>query len=130
MVLPLLLSAVYRAVVRLLVNMIRRDVPGRGIFSDECGRGGLSGRAHRDRGGPSAHAQSVFQRPRSDGRGRDRGPDQNEVEQTRVGDAEFSATDDLLSSLSARAQGGRGFEIPLPHVGRIPAIDASSSPHS
>ena len=109
-------------------------------FSFDRGRGGLPGREHRDRGGPSANTQPVRGRPghaffqqglaRSDDPGRSRGPNLSEVERTRAGGAGFSTADDLPPSLSSRAQGGRGFEIPLPHMGRVHAPDAGSAPGS
>ena len=52
----------------------------------------------------------------------------DEVERTR---AESSATDTLthgVPSLSAHVQGGRGFDLPLPHMGRLHDLDASSLP--
>ena len=101
-------------------------------FSHGRGRNGLPGRERHDRDVPSANTRPVRGHPvhaffqqdlaRSDDLGRSRGPNQNEVERTRAGGVEFSTADDLLS---ARAQGGRGFEIPLPHMGRVHAPGAS-----
>ena len=104
-------------------------------FLDRRGRDGLTGHTHRDRGESSAQTQAVRGRPghdsftqdraRSNDPRRDRGPSQDEVER------ESSATDTLaygVPSLSAHVQEGRGFDITLPHMGRLHDLDASSLP--
>ena len=103
------------------------------IFGDR-GRGGLTGRAHHDRGGLQAQTQPVRGRPdhpffqqdhaRSDDSGRDRGPGQNGVARTRVAGAELPAAGTFLRTVPV--QGGRGSEAPLPYVGRLHDFDARS----
>ena len=119
-------------------DLVDSHQDGESFFVDR-GRGGPTGRAHRDHGGRPAQTQPVRGRPdhafsqlghaQSENSRRDRGPGRNGVERTRVGDDELPAAGPFLHdvpSLYARVQEGRGFEGPLPYVGRLHDFDARS----